>query len=125
MIDFEFRPNTYFDGTGPSALLAKLSYPESQWGEEISIYAAPLDGEIYYEVVDFYGNDFKVTPKKSRQPLNLQEFIFLIETMENTSQSQEGNVQLTLSGIPQVQSNIYPQLEEYFEEKRGTFGLEG
>ncbi|MBS9525507.1 UDP-glucuronosyltransferase [Litoribacter ruber] len=123
MIDFEYRPEAYFDGTGPSALLAKLSYPESQWGEEISIYAAPLDGEIFFEVVDFYGNDFKVTPKKSRQPLNLQEFIFLIETMENTTASQEGNIQLTLSGIPEAQSLIYPQLGQYFEEKRRTFGM--
>jgi hypothetical protein len=123
MIDFDYRPSTYFDGTGPSALLAKLSFPESQWGEEISIYAAPLDGEIFYEVVDFYGNDFKVTPKKSREPLTLQEFIFLIETLENTADSQEGNIKLTLMGIPEAESLVYPQLSTYFEEKRKTFGM--
>jgi len=123
MIDFDYRPNTYFDGTGPSALLAKLRFPESQWGEELSIYAAPLDGEIYYEVVDFYGNDFKVNPKKSREPLTLQEFIFLIETMENAEKSMDGNIQLTLMGIPEAESLVYPQLSQYFEEKRKNFGI--
>ena len=123
MIDFDYRPASYFDGTGPSALLAKISYPESQWGEELSIYAAPLDGEIFYEVVDFYGNDFKVKPEKSKEPLSLQEFIFLIETLENTDGSEEGNVKLTLMGIPEAESLVYPELKAYFEEKRKTFGM--
>ncbi|AWW30959.1 UDP-glucuronosyltransferase [Echinicola strongylocentroti] len=123
MIDFDFAPESYFDGTGPSALLAKLAYPESQWGEEISIYAAPLDGKIYYEVVDFYGNDFKVKPEKSSAPLSLQEFIFLIETLEVVGHASKGDMNLTLSGIPEVKSNVYPQLEAYFKEKRNNFGI--
>lgn len=123
MIDFDYKPASYFDGTGPSALLAKLSYPESQWGEELSIYAAPLDGEIFYEVIDFYGNDFKLTPEKSNQPLTLQEFIFLIETMDIMEGSEEGNVKLTLRGIPEAESLVYPSLKTYFDEKRKTFGI--
>ncbi|GGZ19424.1 hypothetical protein GCM10007049_09800 [Echinicola pacifica] len=123
MIDFEYTPTSYFDGTGPSALLARLSYPESQWGEELTIYAAPIDGKIFFEVVDFYGNDFKLNPEKSSHPLSLQEFIFLIETMEVTSEGATGKMNLTLSGIPEAKSNVYPQLEDYFDEKRKTFGM--
>ncbi|GGF28364.1 UDP-glucuronosyltransferase [Echinicola rosea] len=123
MIDFDFAPESYFDGTGPSALLAKLSYPESQWGEEISIYAVPLDGKIYYEVVDFYGNDFAVNPERSDHPLNLQEFIVLIETLEVIDQGAKGDMNLTLSGIPEAKSNVYPALGAYFMEKRKNFGM--
>lgn len=123
MIDFEFAPKSYFDGTGPSALLAKLSYPESQWGEEMSIYAAPLDGKIYYEVVDFYGNEFDLSPEKSKNPLTLQELIFMIETLEVVDNSVKGDMNLTLSGIPEAKSNVYPQLEEYFTQKRKNFGM--
>ncbi|QDH78483.1 UDP-glucuronosyltransferase [Echinicola soli] len=123
MIDFDFAPKSYFDGTGPSALLAKLSYPESQWGEEISIYAAPLDGKIYFEVVDFYGNEFAVKPERSNHPLSLQEFIVLIETLEVMDQGSKGDMNMTLSGIPEAKSNVYPQLESYFMEKRKNFGM--
>ncbi len=123
MIDFNYFPKTYFDGTGPSALIVKLSYPESQWGEEISIYAATLDGEIYYEVVDFYGNDFKTNPEKSSQPLTLQNLIFLIETLEVTERDGKGDIKLTISGIPEAKSNLYPQLSDYFDEKRKNFGM--
>ena len=123
MIDFDFKPSTYFDGTGPSSLLAKLSYSESQWGEEISIYASTIDGEINFEVIDFYGNDFKTNPETSKEPLSLQEFIYLIETLENVSGSEQGNVKLTLMGIPEVESTIYPELKKYFIEKRKTFGI--
>jgi len=123
MIDFDFRPATYFDGTGPSSLLAKLSYPESQWGEEISIYASTLDGIIYYEVVDFYGNDFKTNPESSKEPLSLQEFIYLIETLENKDGSEEGNVKFTLTGIPEVESIVYTEIKKYFIDKRKTFGI--
>jgi len=123
MIDFDFRPTTYFDGTGPSSLLARLSYPESQWGEEISIYASTLDGVIYFEVIDFYGNDFRTNPESSTKPLSLQEFIYLIETLENVDGTEEGNVKLTLMGIPEVESTVYPELKKYFMDKRKTFGI--
>lgn len=123
MIDFEFAPPNYFDGTGPSALVAKLSYPESQWGDEIGIYATTLDGEIYFEAIDFYGNDYSLTPEKSTKPLTLQEIIFMIETIDVSLHREQENIQITLMGIPSVQSLIYPQLAEYFDEKRKNFGL--
>ncbi|KEO72188.1 hypothetical protein [Anditalea andensis] len=123
MINFDYKPTSYFDGTGPSALLAKLSYPESQWGEEISIYASTLDGIIYFEVIDFYGNDFKTNPDCSREPLTLQEFIYLVETLENGNGSEQGNIRLTLKGIPEAESSVYPELKKFFIEKRKTFGI--
>ena len=123
MIDFDFTPATYFDGTGPSALIAKLSYPESQWGEEISIYATPLDGEIYFEVIDFYGNDYYLKPEKSRKPLSLQEMILLIENLEVSKNSAQGNIHVPLMGIPVAESLAYPQLKKYFLEKRKSFGV--
>lgn len=123
MIDFDFRPTSYFDGTGPSALLVKLTYPESQWGEEINIYCNVLDGEFQFEAVDFYGNDIELKPEKKDQPLSLQEIIFLIETMGVKNKNAQGNIELTLLGIPQAESKYYPDLGKYFEEKRKTFGL--
>ena len=123
MIDFEYSPSNYFDGTGPSALVAKLAYPESQWGDEISIYATPLDGEIYFEAVDFYGNEYSLTPEKSTKPLTLQEIIIMIETIDVFLNGEQGKIQITLMGIPNVESLAYPQLQEYFTEKRKNFGF--
>lgn len=123
MINFEYRPPSYFDGTGPTSLIAKLFYPESQWGESLNLYATPVDGEIYFEMVDFYGNDYTLTPAKSIIPLSLQEIIFLIETLETADDQAQGNANFTLSGIPEAESWVYPQLKEYFQEKRRNFGM--
>ena len=123
MINFEFAPSNYFDGTGPSALVAKLAYPESQWGDEIAIYASTLDGEIYFEAVDFYGNEYILTPEKSTKPLTLQEIIFMIETIDVSFNDEQGKIYITLKGIPKVESLAYPQLHEYFTEKRKNFGF--
>lgn len=123
MINFNYRPESYFNGTGPNTLICKLSYPESQWGEEISIYANILDGEYYFEAVDFYGNEINLNPEKCNQPLTLQELIFMIETMDVDPKSAQGNIELTLSGIPIAESMLYNHLETYFAEKRKTFGM--
>ncbi|MCH7401544.1 UDP-glucuronosyltransferase [Belliella kenyensis] len=123
MINFDFKPASYFNGTGPNTLICKLSYPESQWGEEISIYANALDGLYYFEAVDFYGNDITLNPEKSPHELSLQELIFLIETMDVDPKTAQGNIQLTLSGIPLAESQLYRDLENYFLEKRKTFGM--
>ncbi|EKB49113.1 hypothetical protein [Cecembia lonarensis] len=123
MIDFDFRPTSYFDGTGPSSLLVKLTYPESQWGDEINIYCTVLDGEYQFEAIDFYGNEIQLNPEKSNEPLSVQEIILLIETMEVKNKNPQGNIELTLAGIPEVESKCYPNLNRYFEEKRKTFGL--
>lgn len=123
MINFDFRPASYFDGTGPSTLLVKLTYPESQWGEEISIFANTVDGEIFFEAVDFYGNDFNIFPEKNSQTLSLQALIIMIETMEVTPELAQGNVEWTLAGIPEAESLLYPELKAYFNEKRRNFGL--
>ncbi|WP_114747838.1 UDP-glucuronosyltransferase [Pleomorphovibrio marinus] len=123
MIDFDFRPITYFEGVGPGALIVKLTYPESQWGDQISLYANALDGYIHFEVVDFYGNDYKLDPGKVKEPLNLQEIILLIERLElHHPKNEMGAMSVTISGIPQAESLIYPQLTNYFEEKRKHFG---
>ncbi|WP_291782293.1 UDP-glucuronosyltransferase [Cecembia sp.] len=124
MIDFDFRPTSYFDGTGPSSLLVKLTYPESQWGEEINIYCNVLDGEFLFEAIDYYGNEIDLNPEKSNQPLSLQEIIFLIESMEVKNNNLLGNIELTLSGIPEAESQFYPDLSRYFQDKRKTFGLD-
>jgi len=123
MIDYNFRPETYFDGTGPTILLAKLRSPESQWGEEIFIYSNVIDGKYQYEAVDFYGNEINLSPDNTNRTLCLQELIFMIETMEIKTENVLGRTALTFSGIPEVLSEIYPQLEEYFIEKRKNYGL--
>lgn len=103
--------------------MAKLSYPESTWGEEICIYATAIDGEIHYEAVDFYGNNILLTPAKSTTPLSLQELILLIERMEVSPGQGLGRIEMTLSGIPKVKSVLYPELEAFFDGKRKHFGL--
>lgn len=122
MVDFDFTPDSYFDGTGPSALLVKLHYPESTWGDEISIYATYLDGEIFFEAIDYYGNDFILSPEHTSDPLTLQELIILIERLEVRKGHELGHITQTLAGIPMAKSNFYPQLEEFFLDKRKHFG---
>lgn len=123
MINYDFKPYSYFHDPSPNALLVQLNYPESQWGEEISIYANVMDGEIYFEAMDFYGNDLKLKPVKSKETLSLQELILMIETMEPEMGTSHGNLALTLSGIPQAESLMYPELKKYFLDKRKLYGL--
>lgn len=123
MIDFSFQPSTYFSEDTSSVLLVKLHYPESIWGEQISIYAHSQDGKIQFEAVDFYGNDYLFYPSNCLEPLPLEEFIYLIEGMQLNQDMGEGSMNLVLDGIPEAESTIYPQLKSYFEEKRKTFGL--
>ncbi len=122
MINFEYRPESYFDGTGPTALIAKLTYPESQWGEEICIFATALDGNILFEVADFYGNEYKMHPVSSKRTLMLQELIVMIESLEVDPEAALGNINQTLLGIPEAESNLYKNLKDYFNEKRTHFG---
>ncbi|WP_226389573.1 UDP-glucuronosyltransferase [Penaeicola halotolerans] len=117
-IDFDFKPKTYFETPAPSVVLVRLHYPESQWGDDLTIFAEKLDGEIYYEVVDFYGNTFHTDPVKSKSTLKLSEIIYLIETIEITNKEILGSMDITLMGTPEVESEVYPQLKKYFDEKR-------
>lgn len=122
-MNFEFKPETYFDGTGPSTLIAKLTYPESQWGEEICIFASSLDGQIIFEVADFYGNDYIITPEATESPLSLQGLIVMIESLEVNQASELGHINMTLAGIPQAESLLYKDLAPFFREKRKHFGF--
>ena len=122
VINFEYRPESYFDGTGPTALIAKLTYPESQWGEEICLFAVALDGNIIFEVADFYGNEYKINPASSKRTLMLQELIVMIESLEVDPEAVLGNINQTLLGIPEAESHLYKNLKDYFAEKRIHFG---
>ncbi|MBC6365497.1 UDP-glucuronosyltransferase [Algoriphagus sp. AK58] len=124
MIDYKFRPNPFFTGDITSVLLARLHYPESTWGEQISLYAHLIDGKIQFEAVDFYGNDYILYPSSSWEPLQMEDMIYLIEGMQLNQDTHEGAMDLVLDGIPEVESHFYPQLKKYFEEKRKSFGLD-
>lgn len=123
MIDFDSQPSTYFSEGTSSVLLVKLHYPESIWGEQISIYAHSQDGKIHFEAVDFYGNDYLFYPSNCLEPLSLEELIYLIESMQLNLDACEDSMNLVLDGIPEAESTIYPQLKSYFEDKRKSFGL--
>lgn len=123
MVDFKFRPETYFSESITSVLLVRLHYPESTWGEQISIYAHLLEGKIQFEVVDFYGNDYVLYPGSSWEPMTLEDMIYLIEGMQVNQDLLEGNMPLVLDGIPEAESTFYPEISRYFEEKRKSFGL--
>lgn len=123
MIDFEFIPTSYFEDAGPEVLLAKLSYPESTWGEEICLYATAIDGQIHFEAVDFYGNDILLSPSESAKPLSLKELILMIERMEVIPGKGIGKIEATLAGIPIVESYLYRELGAFFNGKRKHFGF--
>jgi len=122
-MDFQFRPPTYFSEGITSVLLVRLHYPESIWGEQISIYGHAVDQKIHFEAVDFYGNDYLLYPSTSEEPLSLEELIYLIEGMQLNQDRLEGNMELVLDGFPETTSDWYPQLKSYFEEKRRQVGL--
>jgi len=122
-MDFQFRPPTYFSEGITSVLLVRLHYPESTWGEQISIYGHAMDQKIHFEAVDFYGNDYLLYPSTSEEPLSLEEIIYLIEGMQLNQDRLEGNMELVLDGFPETTSDWYPQLKSYFEEKRKQVGL--
>jgi len=124
MFDFKFQPETYFVQETNSVLLVRLQYPESTWGEQISIYAHFLDGKISFEVIDFYGNDYLVYPPSSWEPLSFEDLIYLIEGMQVNQDTLEGNIELVLDGIPEAESDFYPDLKKYFAEKRKSLGLD-
>jgi len=124
MVDFKFQPDTYFSEEITSVLLVKLNFPESTWGEQISIYAHQIDFKIHLEAVDFYGNEYMLYPSKIEEPMNLEDLIYLIEGMQVNQDEMEGNMELVLDGIPEATSSYYPDLEKYFEEKRKSFGLD-
>ncbi|MFC3416421.1 UDP-glucuronosyltransferase [Algoriphagus hitonicola] len=124
MVDFKFRPENYFTAETSSILLVKLHYPESTWGEQISIYAHQVDFRIHLEAVDFYGNDYLLYPSKIEEPMSLEDLIFLIEGMQLNQDELEGKMELVLDGIPEATSLVYPELEWYFKDKRKSFGLE-
>ncbi|MFO7824709.1 MAG: UDP-glucuronosyltransferase [Cyclobacterium sp.] len=121
-MNFDYKPETYFNGTGANSLLVKLTYPESQWGEEICIFATVLDGDIFFEIIDFYGNEYKTKPAYSSEPLPLQDLILLVESLEVDPESEMGNINQTLLGIPIAESKLYPELKDYFNQKRAHFG---
>ena len=122
-MDFQFRPPTYFSEGITSVLLVRLHYPESTWGEQISIYGHAMDQKIHFEAVDFYGNDYLLYPSTSEEPLSIEELIYLIEGMQLNQDRLEGNMELVLDGFPETTSDWYPQLKSYFEEKRKQVGL--
>ncbi len=123
MYDFKFTPETYFEKGSNSALIAKLNYPESQWGEQISIYAHFLDRKIEFEAVDFYGNDYLLYPRTAEEPLSFEDMVYLIEGMQLNMDEVSGSADLTLNGVPEVQSDHYSELKKFFDEKRSSFDL--
>lgn len=123
MIDFKFRPETYFQEDSNSVLLVRLHYPESQWGEQISIYAHWIEQMIHLEVVDFYGTEYLLYPSRVEEPMDLEELIYLIEGMQVNQDALQGKMALVLDGVPEADSALYPDLRNYFMEKRLHLGL--
>ncbi len=124
MIDFKFRPESYFTGESTSVLLVRLSYPESKWGEQLSIYAHQIEGKIQFEAIDFYGNDYLIYPSSVDEELMLEELIYLLEGIQLNRDQEEGGMELILDGVPLAESSFYPDLEKYFKEKRKNYGLD-
>jgi hypothetical protein len=58
------------------------------------------------------------------EPMNLEDLIYLIEGMQVNQDELDGKMELVLDGIPEANSDFYPDLETYFAEKRKSFGLE-
>jgi hypothetical protein len=54
----------------------------------------------------------------------LEELIDLLEGMQLNRDHPEGNMLLTLDGFPEAKSIFYPELHEYYQEKRTNLGLD-
>ena len=54
----------------------------------------------------------------------MEDVIYLIEGMQLNQDEIDGAMPLVLDGIPEVESDFYPQLQGYFSEKRKNFGLD-
>lgn len=119
--NFNYRPEGYFSATATSAAVAHLHFPESRWGEDLIIFAELIDGKIFYEVSDFYGNEYRLKPSSSHGTLSLEEIIFMIESLELKDHNKEDYYQNRNQGIPQVKSEFYPQLKIFFKEKSLRF----
>ncbi|GMQ25611.1 hypothetical protein Aoki45_22930 [Algoriphagus sp. oki45] len=124
MFDFKFQPETYFSEETTSVLLIRISFPESTWGEQISIYAHQGQGKITYEAVDFYGSEYLLIPSSSFEPLTFDDAVYLVEGMQLHPEQEESGMQLVLDGIPEAESIFYPEMKRYFAEKRKNFGLD-
>jgi hypothetical protein len=124
MINFKFRPESYFSTEITSVLLVKLYYPESKWGEQLSIYAHSIDRKIQFEAVDFYGNEYLLYPSSVEDEQTLEDLIYLIEGIQVYTDQMEGGMELILDGIPVAESSFYPELQKYFDEKRKSYGLD-
>ncbi len=124
MINFKFRPETYFSEEITSVLLVKLNFPESKWGEQLSIYAHSNAHRINLEAVDFYGNDYILYPSTIDEPLSLEDLVYLLEGIQLNKDDIQGGMELILDGVPLAVSPFYPELEIYFEEKRKSYGLD-
>lgn len=124
MIDPDFQPLSYGGEKNQPILIAKLHYPESQWGEDISLYVIETKEGFAFEASDFYGNEIVLNPDFSQHPLALKEVIVMIETMKPADEYFSGNLELTLMGIPEVRSDFYPGLGDYFLAKRKRLGLD-
>ncbi len=126
MIDFKYTPDAYFiDGQELVAPMVRLKYPESTWGDEITIEVyQDLEGSYAFEAVDFYGNSYRLNPETSKTTLTLAEVILMIEGIKIDDDTDiSANMSLTLMGIPEVESSYYPMLASYFQEKRNKLGL--
>ncbi|EIM74782.1 hypothetical protein A3SI_15151 [Nitritalea halalkaliphila LW7] len=123
-MNYSFTPADYSDLSKNNNIFVKLHYPESAWGEEITIYIHERPTGYGFDAVDFYGNEILISPESCTQPLALEEVIRMIETLEaEEGLDATGNLALTVSGIPEAESPYYPELKKFFAEKRKQFGL--
>jgi hypothetical protein len=63
-------------------------------------------------------------PSSSFEPLSMEDMVYLVEGMQVNTDGMEGNMELILDGIPEVESDFYPELRKYFDEKRKNYGLD-
>ncbi|MGY6559113.1 MAG: UDP-glucuronosyltransferase [Nitritalea sp.] len=123
-MNYNFAPTQYTDLSRNNNVFIKLHYPESAWGEEITVYIHERAAGYTFDAVDFYGNEITLNPESCTQPLSLADVIRMVETLEAVEGlDATGNLALTLSGIPEAESPYYPELKNFFAEKRKQFGL--
>jgi len=95
-----------------------------------SVRARRIPGGYRYSVADEYSTEFRVTPETSEQPLTLGELVGLIDTVEGEidirdsfveawwwQQREWGDDLEACTAFAWVESEQYPQLAAYYEER--------
>lgn len=122
----------YLPGTKPGEVeIARVSL-DSTTGDVLALRARWSGGRYHYRLVDEDGSTFELCRKTSRRPLTLAQLIEVLETVDSPQMTIEGRGIVACwwdqqwecgwsaekcVDFARVESDQYPQLEEWYEKR--------